>query len=148
MARKVGVLKLFLFAAPRYIQFFGEPQTEEDLYRHRLVDHTALHLNSAWSAWTDLVNKHPAVAFRSNSTSAVVSVIRIGMGIGLLPLYTEEVVPEFVRLRIDLECESEIWLVSHEETNRSARIRVVIDHLAQLFEEDRTCWFSDKPRAA
>ena len=70
------------------------------------------------------------------------------MGIGLLPLYTEEVVPEFVRLRIDLECESEIWLVSHEETNRSARIRVVIDHLAQLFEEDRTCWFSDKPRAA
>lgn len=70
------------------------------------------------------------------------------MGIGLLPGYTEEVVPEFVRLRVDLDCEAEIWLVSHEETNRSARIRVVINHLTQLFEEDRNDWFSDKLRAA
>ena len=148
VAKKVGVLKLYMFAAPRYIQMFGEPQTVEDLFRHRLVDHTPLHLNASWSAWSDLVNKHPAVAFRSNSTSAVVSAIRIGMGIGLLPGYTVEVVPEFVRLRIDLGCEAEIWLVSHEETNCSARIRVVINHLTDLFEEDRIDWFSDKPRAA
>ncbi|MDA0261841.1 MAG: LysR family transcriptional regulator [Proteobacteria bacterium] len=148
VAKKVGILKLFLFAAPRYIQYFGEPQTYEDLFRHRLVDHTALHLNPAWTPWTELVNKHPAVAFRSNSTSAVVAAIRIGMGIGLLPVYTEEVVPEFVRLRVDLECEAEIWLVSHEETNRCARIRLVIDHLSRLFEHDRSEWFSGKPRAA
>ena len=67
------------------------------------------------------------------------------MGIGLLPLYVEELDARFVRLPVDPKCNADIWLVSHEETNKGARIRAVIDHIALLFEQDRARWFSRKP---
>ena len=34
------------------------------------------------------------------------------------------------------------WLLSHEETNRNARIQAVADFLIQRFRQDRRKWFS------
>jgi DNA-binding transcriptional LysR family regulator len=147
VARKVGTMELFLFATEQYIRVFGAPETIDDLYRHRLVDHTALHLNPGWAPWSDLVARHNAIVYRSNSSASVVSAVQIGMGIGLLPLYVEELDSRFVRLPVDPKCSADIWLVSHEETNKGARIRAVIDHIALLFEQDRARWFSRKPGA-
>jgi DNA-binding transcriptional LysR family regulator len=72
----------------------------------------------------------------------------MGMGIGLFPLYVEELDAEFVRLPVETHCSAEIWLVSHEETNKGARIRAVIDHLSDVFDQDRARWFSRKAKPA
>jgi DNA-binding transcriptional LysR family regulator len=146
VAKKVGTMELYLFATKQYINVFGAPEAIDDLYRHRIVDHTALHLNPGWAPWTDLISRHNAVVYRSNSSASVVSAVRMGMGIGLLPLYVEELDSEFVRINVETSCSADIWLVSHEETNRAARIRAVIDHLIANFEQDRARWFSKRPR--
>lgn len=143
--KKVGVLRLLLFASQSYLHVFGEPKTYDDLFRHRLVDHTALHLNPAWASWMDLVSRHDAIVLKANSTGAILSAIHKGMGIGLLPAYTMGLIPEFVPLEIDLQCRCDMWLVSHEETNRGARVRAVLDHLSELFERDRSKWFCESP---
>jgi DNA-binding transcriptional LysR family regulator len=148
VAKKVGAMDLHLFATKSYVRVFGTPESIDDLYRHRLVDHTALHMNPGWMPWTDIVQRHNAVVYRSNSSASVVSAVRMGMGIGLFPLYVEELDSEFVRLPVETHCSAEIWLVSHEETNKGARIRAVIDHLSDVFDQDRSRWFSRKPRPA
>jgi len=43
---------------------------------------------------------------------------------------------------IDLDIMRDIWLVSHEETNKGARIRTVIDYIRELFRRDEREWFS------
>ena len=40
-----------------------------------------------------------------------------------------------------------IWLVSHEETNKGARIRTVIDYVREQFRQDEREWFSTTPRS-
>ena len=39
----------------------------------------------------------------------------------------------------------DIWLVSHEETNKGARIRTVIDYVREQFRQDEREWFSVPP---
>ena len=36
----------------------------------------------------------------------------------------------------------DIWLVSHEETNKGARIRTVIDYVREQFRQDEREWFT------
>ena len=43
---------------------------------------------------------------------------------------------------IDLKIVRDIWLVSHEETNKGARIRTVIDYVRDQFRQDEREWFS------
>jgi hypothetical protein len=43
---------------------------------------------------------------------------------------------------IDLKIVRDIWLVSHEETNKGARIRTVIDYVREQFRADEREWFS------
>ena len=40
----------------------------------------------------------------------------------------------------------DIWLVSHEETNKGARIRAVIDYVREQFRQDEREWFSASMR--
>ena len=143
--KKVGVLRLRLFASQSYLRVFGKPETYDDLFRHRLVDHTALRLNPAWTPWIDLISRHDAIVLKANATGAVLSAIHKGMGIGLLPAYTVGLIPEFVPLEVDVRCQCEMFLVSHEETNRGARVRAVLNHLSELFERDRAKWFCESP---
>ncbi|MSO65020.1 MAG: hypothetical protein EXQ85_04345 [Alphaproteobacteria bacterium] len=63
-----------------------------------------------------------------------------------MPLYVEELDSEFVRLPVETNCSADIWLVSHKETNRAARIRAVIGLLISTFEQDRSRWFSKRAR--
>ena len=48
---------------------------------------------------------------------------------------------------IDLRIVRDIWLVSHEETNKGARIRTVIDYVREQFRKDEREWFSTTPRS-
>ena len=63
-----------------------------------------------------------------------------GFGIALGPSFYRKAVFDLVRLEIELPFETELWLVSHEETNRSARVRAVGDFLKARFAQDRLWW--------
>jgi DNA-binding transcriptional LysR family regulator len=140
VAARVGALSSALFAAPSYIERRGLPTSLEDLTNHDLVDHTGLHGLPAMKLWTELIERSPRVVFRSNSSIATAQAVVAGLGIGIFPTYVKKY-RDLVQVPIDLGIVRDIWLVSHEETNKSARVRAVIDYIREQFRKDEREWF-------
>ncbi len=139
---KVGHLHFSLFAAPRYLRAHGVPATLEDLVTHNLVDHSGQGFTSGLDPWHELMRRHTRTVLRVNTSGAFLAAVRAGFGIGLFPNYYEFVSPDLTRVPLKMGCDAGIWLLSHEETNRNARVRSALDFLRRRFRHDRTRWFS------
>ncbi len=143
ITRKVGIVPFHVFAAPSYIDRFGEPQNWADLKGHKLVDYFGYKESKALSLWQETVKHHDQVVFQTNSAMSFVSALRAGMGMGMLPRFYRHAVSDLIELdlRADL-FEMPIYLVTHEETSQTARIQAVKDYIGALFDRDRRAWFS------
>jgi DNA-binding transcriptional LysR family regulator len=141
VAARVGQFNMSVFAAPSYIEQFGLPQSLEDLREHHIVDHTVLHSLPAMKPWSEVVERTPSVVLRTNSSYAAMEAVSVGYGISVFPDYVSKM-SNLQPAPIDLRIVRDIWLVSHEETNKGARIRTVIDYVREKFREDEREWFS------
>lgn len=55
-------------------------------------------------------------------------------GIGLLPCFIGDALPDLVRFsEISQVPDMEIWVLTHEDVRENPRIRVLMDHLYQAF---------------
>lgn len=144
VAARVGQFNMSIFAAPSYIEQYGLPQKLEDLREHHIVDHTVLHALPAMKPWTDVVERSLSVVLRTNSSYAAMEAVAVGYGISVFPDYVAKM-SNLVAAPIDLRIVRDVWLVSHEETNKGARIRTVIDYVREQFRQDEREWFSVPP---
>jgi DNA-binding transcriptional LysR family regulator len=141
VAAKVGQFHMSIFAAPSYIEQYGLPQKLEDLRDHQIIDHTSLHSVPSMKPWTEVIERSTSVVLRTNSSYSTVEAVRVGYGISVFPDYVTKST-NLVAAPIDLKIVRDIWLVSHEETNKGARIRTVIDYVREQFRQDEREWFS------
>ncbi len=141
VAARVGQFNMSIFAAPSYIEQYGLPQKLEDLREHHIVDHTVLHALPAMKPWTEVVERSLSVVLRTNSSYAAMEAVAVGYGISVFPDYVSKM-SNLVAAPIDLKIVRDVWLVSHEETNKGARIRTVIDYVREQFRQDEREWFS------
>jgi len=141
VAARVGQFNQSIFAAPGYIEQFGLPQTLEDLRDHHLVDHTTLHSLPAMKPWSEIVERSPNVVLRTNSSHSAMEAVKASWGLSIFPSYSNKTA-DIVEAPINLDITRDIWLVSHEETNKGARIRAVIDYIREQFRQDEREWFS------
>jgi len=141
VAARVGQFSMSIFAAPAYIEQYGLPQKLEDLHEHHLVDHTTLHALQAMKPWTEVVERSPSVVLRTNSSHSAMEAVKEAWGLAVFPSYASRSA-NIVEVPIDLGIVRDIWLVSHEETNKGARIRTVIDYIRDRFRQDERDWFS------
>ena len=65
------------------------------------------------------------MVLRTNSSYAAMEAVTTGYGISVFPDYIAKS-SNLIAAPIDLKIVRDIWLVSHEETNKGARIRTVI----------------------
>jgi DNA-binding transcriptional LysR family regulator len=142
VASRVGRVRFSLFADPKYLDRFGKPSSIEEFRTHRVVDHGGYAVLEALADWQALVASCSQVVFRPNTTGAFVAAVRAGYGIGLFPDFYRIVAPDLVRLDLDLGLQSSLWLLSHAETNRNARVHAVFSYLAHRFRQDRRAWFA------
>jgi DNA-binding transcriptional LysR family regulator len=63
-----------------------------------------------------------------------------GMGLALLPCYVGDVTPGLIRVKKTLlpQLSSALWLLTHDDLKRTARIRAVIDFLATSLASERS----------
>lgn len=141
VAARVGQFSMSIFAAPNYIEQYGLPQKLEDLRDHHIVDHTTLHALPAMKPWTEVVERSTNVVLRTNSSHSAMEAVKEAWGLSVFPSYSNKSA-NIVEVPIDLGIVRDIWLVSHEETNKGARIRAVIDYIREKFREDEREWFS------
>ena len=144
VAARVGQFNMSIFASPDYIEQFGLPQALDDLREHHIVDHTTLHSLPAMKPWSEVVERSSNVVLRTNSSHSAMEAVKASWVMSIFPSYTSKTT-NIVEAPINLNIVRDIWLVSHEETNKGARIRAVIDYIREQFRQDERDWFSIAP---
>ena len=132
VAKRVGVVKLGLFAAKAYLDEHGTPLAVEDLRRFALVgpDRDTGDLRALREAGLDL--RREMFAVRTDSHLAQLGAIRAGLGIGVcqaaLARRGAGLVPV---LPAAFAYGLETWIAMHEDLRRVERVRVTFDHLVR-----------------
>ena len=134
IARRIGELKLGLFAHRRYINAFGVPKSAADISGHRLIgfdeDQHLLRPADGGSP----PPKRTQFGFRCDNASMQAAALRAGVGIGALHVNTARRNPNLVRvLEKTFTFTRELWLVMHEDAKATRRIRLLFDHLVKGF---------------
>lgn len=72
------------------------------------------------------------IVARANTGARITDMVRRGIGIGFLDCFVGELEPDLERLPGFGLAEAPLWAVTHVEMRRSARVRAVLDFLAEL----------------
>jgi DNA-binding transcriptional LysR family regulator len=83
-------------------------------------------------------NLPPVFAYRSNSLLAQVSAAEAGMGIAVLPCFAGDGSAVLQRLApVDPQFSTSLWVLTHPDLKRAARIRAFIDFISTALRKKR-----------
>lgn len=103
-----------------------------------LLGYTGRTDNPADTAWIANHVPGPRANITVRDALQMVALTRAGAGVALLPLLAGESEPELVRLMPDrTEHAYEIWLLTHADLRRAARVRAFMDHMADALRANR-----------
>lgn len=68
-----------------------------------------------------------SIVVRVNAVSAVADAIDAGLGIGLLPCFMGSKNPGLVRIKAQIPAESGLWILTHADLKKAARVRAFLD---------------------
>jgi DNA-binding transcriptional LysR family regulator len=101
----------------------------------------------AWVAVDEALPEHLSVLWRRrhlprvqpqwrvNSILSVFDAVRLGLGVGIVPLFLARSCEHIVPLTPPLpECDTPLWLLTHPESRHLRRIATVASHLAEAIE--------------
>jgi len=85
--------------------------------------------------WLESQVESRSIVFRSNDLHMLANAIVHGVGVGVLPLFFGQSLPQ-LQLLSEPACPvvRDLWLVVHPDVRRSPRVRAVADAIIQLFE--------------
>jgi DNA-binding transcriptional LysR family regulator len=70
--------------------------------------------------------------YRVGSTLAVMQLVELGLGVGILPMFLAEGRKGLIRLSEELEeCRTDLWLLTHPESRHLRRVSAVFSYLAE-----------------
>ena len=129
VGRRLGPIRLGLYAAKK-----------APLRRAAARDPASV----PWIATDDMLPDHPSVLWRRkhfpkvvpglrvNSVLAVMELIALGLGIGVLPVFLAASRPDLVALEApEDDHPNDLWLLTHRESRHLRRVSAVYGHLAE-----------------
>lgn len=126
--RKVADLAWALYGAPDLLARTG-PLRPDRLDDVPLVgwEETMRGVNSA--DWLAREAREAAIVYRTNSVVNQMVAARAGIGVALLPCFLGDTEPDLARAAPDpvAEIARELWIVTHADLRRTARVRAFID---------------------
>lgn len=132
LARRLGTLKLALYASRTYLGNSRPPDNPGELTRHRMIgpDRDPIYRSRFASAVPELASE--LFNYRSDSHLAQLAALRAGIGIGICQVWIAERDPDLVPILPEtIHFELDVWLSMHEDLRHSRRIKMVYDHLAE-----------------
>jgi len=139
VCRRLGKVKLSLFAYPAYVQQHGMLTSLDELPRHTLIHHTAYDTYTAFDSWNRRIRELPGVVRYENSMLAE-PLVRQGGAMALLPDYVVNSAPDSVRMPVETGVSLELWLVFHEDRKGIPRIRLLAEEIYRLARESKGKW--------
>lgn len=131
VARRIGKVRLGLYAHKDYLAKFGMPNSIADIVAHRLIgfdrdDHS---FRSVGPLPAEITREN--FGFRCDNDLAQLAALRAGVGIGgcqaNLAARTPELEPVLPKT---IQFSLEVWLAMHEDLKSTLRVRLLFDHLA------------------
>ncbi|MDF1686866.1 MAG: LysR family transcriptional regulator [Parvibaculaceae bacterium] len=132
IARKVGVLKVKLYAHQDYLKNHTLPDTVEDLAHHTVIGYDANPRIFELLDQDGLGISRKTFSLRSDSELAQLALLRAGAGIGGAQMGIAERTRELVPiLHNQFGFDMEMWLAHHEDLKSSLRVRLLYNFLAE-----------------
>ncbi|NVI08964.1 LysR family transcriptional regulator [Paraburkholderia sp. JPY454] len=134
IVRRLPGLTTALYASPAYLANFETPRDIGDLIAHEFV---ALVAGDGIRWFPPLHALRPRLrvpGVQVNSILALVASLQGAVGIGELPAYIGDAIADLVRVLPDVESGYDVWLGTHADFHRTARVRAVVDMIVQQFQ--------------
>ncbi|HTT97697.1 MAG TPA: LysR substrate-binding domain-containing protein [Rhizomicrobium sp.] len=135
IAKRLGAVRIGLFAHTRYLARRGTPRNIDELAHHDIIgfdrETAAMRsLGMSLSITRDLF------ALRTDDNSAQLNALRAGFGLGICQMGIAArdknlvaVLPGLVSFQL------EMWLVMHQDLRANKRVRLLFDHLAAALKD-------------
>lgn len=137
VGRKLAVSRAAIYASRGYV--------EEVPKRAALESHRWIGFEGPWASlrpgrWLAEHIPRDRVVVRSRIPSATRDLIRAGVGVGLLPCFVGDADPELVRVRRSVlpELDVPVWLLTHPDLRRSARVGALMEFLQEHLGAQRS----------
>ncbi len=132
--KRLMTVRIRLYATPGYIAQRGTPATIADLSDHRLISqNTKSHQVAAGATLTQMLfAQNIPSTLTVNNYFGVLQAVLADLGIGVLPDYVAEHMPDMVRVLPDVEsAEVPVFLAYPEELRQSKRISAFRDFVLE-----------------
>lgn len=129
VAKKLAPYRLNLYASSIYLQRRGNPATLAELGEHRLVGYIPDLLTAPELRYAEELHREARVSLRSSSIGAQSAMLLGGGGIGVLPCFIGDTLPQLSRVLPDQYLERNFWLVMHKDTQQLTKVRGFSDWL-------------------
>jgi DNA-binding transcriptional LysR family regulator len=130
VGRRLGADDWTLYCSRGYATEHGVPTTRAQLKKHAFIGGGGPKLWRAYSAWLHDLGLDDRIIMHHASAMGMMSAIRSGLGIAVLPCIIADADPELVQCVPPKEGHGRVmWLVTHERVRHTPRVRTVIDFL-------------------
>ncbi|MFZ6658067.1 LysR family transcriptional regulator [Undibacterium sp. TJN19] len=130
IAKRIGAIRLGLFAHADYLQRCGHPKTLGDLSAHSLIgfDKELPYIRALQKKFPFMQRAN--FSLRTDSDLAQFSAIRNAYGIGICQVNLAKAYPRLEHvLSGEFQLDFPVWLVMHEDLRSSQRYKVTYDQL-------------------
>jgi DNA-binding transcriptional LysR family regulator len=142
VGRRVASLSYGLFVSRRYLRTHEAPPDLKSLSQHRLLDLDLYQTDPELGWWRELLGARGGPSFNSKTLGLYVAAIQEGYGVGLLPSFYAHVPLDLIRLPLKIASTTDLWLLTHEATNQSLKIKTMTRYLYERFDREGGRWFS------
>jgi DNA-binding transcriptional LysR family regulator len=135
VARRVGSMAFGLYASPKYLEQYGEPDFARGCAGHHLITQLDDIEDASQACWLADIAARARVALQTTSHEAAVSAAAHGGGLACLARFRADQDGGLTRLVPPYPAPSAgIWLVVHRDNRRTPRIRAVLTHIAECVQ--------------
>jgi len=139
-----------VYGAKAYLDAAARPARPPDLAVHPLIgwEEGAAEINAA--DWLTSVAPVSAVIYRTNSLVNQLLAVKAGIGLAVLPCYLGDPEPDLARALVDPvpQLARELWIVTHLDLKRTARVKAFFEFIASGIAEDRALLEGRAPAGA
>lgn len=132
VGRRICIDDWTIYCSRDYAERNGVPRTRQELKQHAIVGGGGGKLWQHYEAWLRSLGLEDRVAMHQPSATGLLSAIRSGFGLAVLPCVIADAEPDLVRcLPPRADHQRSMWLLTHERVRHAPRVRLVIDFLYQ-----------------
>lgn len=143
IGRRVSAIAFAIYGGRGYLAQHGKT---DDLSNHAWLAPTDDLVTTSVAQWMRVAIPHAEIALRANSLLALRQAAAENLGLAALPCYLGDSSKDLVRLHPPIPAMgTALWILSHEDLRRSARVRAFTQFVAAAIARQRPLLEGKKP---